>query len=233
MAAHPMIAEIRLPPSLRPDAVATLLAALRRAEADPGCRALVLGAEGPVFCSGVDLDRLSRWTAEDNAALWELLRGLTNSRLVTVAVVDGAASGGGVGLAAACDLVVAGPAAEFRLTELLLGLVPALIMPFVAARTGHQALFRSAVLASRLDAAAAGRLGLADEVVDRPEQSIHRLALALRRMPRDAVADLKSCRRLLAPAPDGYPEHAHALLQSAIADPAVQARLGALPGARS
>ena len=87
--------------------------------------------------------------------MWELLTELGDSRLVTVAVVEGRAVGGGVGLAAACDFVFAGPEAAFRLTELLFGLVPALVMPFVVARTGEHRMLRMAVLAEPYDASAA------------------------------------------------------------------------------
>lgn len=211
-----VIASIAVPAELRPDTVTSLLAALR--DAETSSRALVLHGAS----SGVGLDCVGDWSAADNDALLELLTGLRDSRLVTVAVVDGAATGGGVGLAAACDLVVAAPGAEFRLTEVLVGLVPALVWPFVAARMGTGTVFRSALLASRLDAAAAVRLGLADEVVTDVERWVRDLALALRRMPRDVVADLKACRRGVAPA------QAYELFRKAVADPAVRQRMAAV-----
>ncbi|QUH03654.1 enoyl-CoA hydratase/isomerase family protein [Saccharopolyspora erythraea] len=214
--------------ALSADAVAELLDGLRAAEQDPGCRALVLSAEGPAFCTGVDLsavDDPDAWPAEATAALMELLSGLAGSRLVTVAVVEGRVTGGGVGLAACCDFVVAGPGASFRLTELLLGLVPAVITPFVSARVGR-AVLRMALLAEELDATAAQRLGLVDEVAERPGDAVRRIVLALRRMPRpDAVGEFKRCRRMLATEPDGYLEHAHRLFERAAADPAVRDRV--------
>jgi polyketide biosynthesis enoyl-CoA hydratase PksH len=215
-----LIESIAVPAELRPDTVAALAAELRRVEDSPARAVVLRGA-----CSGVALDCVADWSRADNVALWELLRGLVDSRLVTVAAVDGAVTGGGVGLAAACDMVVAGPGAELRLTELLVGLVPALIWPFVVARTGQGAAFRAAVLATRLDAAAAVRMGLADEATE-PEPWLRDLARALRRMPRNAVADLKACRRFVAR--EDYPDHAYALLRKAAADPAVRARLAAV-----
>jgi polyketide biosynthesis enoyl-CoA hydratase PksH len=209
---------------LSPATARRLLGGLRAAEADPDCRVAVLAADGPVFCTGMDLSGLD---APDDA-VWELLTALTGSRLVTVAVVEGRAVGGGVGLAAACDFVFAGPEAGFRLTELLLGLVPALIMPFVVARTGEHRMLRMAVLAEPCDAAAAREIGLADDS-ERPWEAVRRLLVALRRMPRaDAVGELKACRHRLNPPPADYPEHARRLLRQAVADPAVRARVARL-----
>ena len=209
---------------LSPETAQRLLGGLRTAEADPACRVAVLAADGPVFCTGMDLSGLD----EPGDLVWELLTALHDSRLVTVAVVEGRAVGGGVGLAAACDFVFAGPEAGFRLTELLLGLVPALIMPFVVARTGEHRMLRMAVLAEPYDAAAAREIGLADDC-ERPWEAVRRLLVALRRMPRaDVVAELKACRRRLRPPPADYPEHARGLLRRTVADPAVRARVARL-----
>ncbi len=209
------------------ETAARLLAGLRAAERDPACRVFVLTAEGPVFCTGMDLSALEDTERPGGTAdvLWELLTGLAASRLLTVAVVEGRAVGGGVGLASACDFVIAGPEASFRLTEMLIGLVPALIMPFVVARTGEHRMMRMTLLAERYDAGAARDLGLADEVTDRPWEAVRRLLLALRRMPRDNVGELKSCRRRLNPPPADYAEHARRLIERTAADPLVRVRI--------
>ncbi|MDA3627076.1 enoyl-CoA hydratase/isomerase family protein [Saccharopolyspora sp. WRP15-2] len=215
--------------ALRGDVVGELLGGLRIAERTPGCCAVVLTAEGDSFCSGIDLSIVESpgsWTAVDGRALWELLSGLATSPLVTVAVVDGRATGGGVGLASSCDFVLAGPNARFRLTELLIGLVPALITPFVSARIGTREVFRRSVLADELDAAEAHALGLADEVVEEPEEALRRILRALRRMPRpEAVGDLKSCHRILDPLPEDYFDHAHRMFERAVTDPGVRSRV--------
>ncbi|MER7011649.1 enoyl-CoA hydratase/isomerase family protein [Saccharopolyspora sp. NPDC000359] len=214
--------------ALRGDVVGGLLDGLRAAEQAPGCRAVVLEADGD-FCSGIDLsvvESAGSWTAADNKALWELLSGLVNSPLVTVALVTGRATGGGVGLASSCDFVLAAPGARFRLTELLLGLVPALITPFVSARIGTRQVFRSSVLAAEIDAAEAHALGLVDEVTDQPEEALRRVLRALRRMPRpEAVGDLKSCHRILDPLPEDYSDHAHRMFERAATDPRVRSRV--------
>ncbi|MGW1682031.1 enoyl-CoA hydratase/isomerase family protein [Saccharopolyspora sp. NPDC002376] len=215
--------------ALRGDVVGELLDGLRTAERTPGCRVVVLTSEGDAFCAGIDLsivDSPESWTAADGKTLWELLSGLVNSPLVTVAMVTGRATGGGVGLASSCDFVLAGPNARFRLTELLLGLVPALITPFVSARIGTREVFRRSVLAEELDAAEAHALGLVDEVADQPEEALRRILRALRRMPRpDAVGDLKSCHRMLDPLPENYSDHAHRVFERAVTDPGVRSRV--------
>ncbi|MER6678313.1 enoyl-CoA hydratase-related protein [Streptomyces sp. NPDC000983] len=212
--------------------VQALLTAVRTAERTPGCRAAVLSASGPVFCSGLDLAAATAdagQPADIADRMWEVLTALATGPLVTAAVVTGRVTGGGVGLVSACDLVFAGPDASFRLTEALLGLVPATVLPFLTARIGERAAFRAALLAEDIDSATAGALGLADTVTDRPEQHVRHLLLALRRTARpDAAAELKRCRNLLRATPEDYPGHARRLLTDSLADPAVHARVAAL-----
>ncbi|MEU5254093.1 enoyl-CoA hydratase/isomerase family protein [Streptomyces longwoodensis] len=212
--------------------VEALHTALRTAERTPGCRAAVLSASGPVFCSGLDpavvTADAAQWATVGDR-MWELLTALATGPLVTAAVVTGRVTGGGVGLVSACDLVFAGHDASFRLTEALLGLVPATVLPFLTARMGERAAFRAALLAEEIDSTAAGELGLADTVGDLPEQDVRRLLLALRRAPRPgAVAELKRCRDLLRGTPEGYPGYARGLLADSLADPLVRARVAAL-----
>ncbi|MFC3536581.1 enoyl-CoA hydratase-related protein [Couchioplanes azureus] len=172
-----------------------LLAAVRDAEADPGCRVLVLSAEGPDFCAGMDLAApVDPAAVADDVPYWTLLRSLSTSELVTVAVVDGAATAGGVGLAAACDLVLAGDAATFRLTEALFGLLPAMALPFVARRTGEQRAFAATLTARTWTAAEALEAGLADRAGASAAQLLRPLLVELRRLERPAVAALKRYR---------------------------------------
>jgi polyketide biosynthesis enoyl-CoA hydratase PksH len=219
--------------TLHRDSVATLTTALRAAEAAPGCRVLVLTASGPVFCAGLDLGIVAGelpWERADGTALGELLRGLRDSRLITVAAVEGQATGGGVGLAAACDLVFAGERARFRMTELLLGLTPALILPYVAQRTGRQWAYRAALYATGVDPVAAVAAGLADEAPageDGIRSAVRVLLRALRRAPRDVVTDLKTCRAQS----EADADLAYDLLSAGLADPAVRERVAELRAA--
>ncbi|MEV0702955.1 enoyl-CoA hydratase/isomerase family protein [Saccharopolyspora sp. NPDC050389] len=167
-----------------------LSAALTEAEATPGARALVLDAAGDAFCAGMALDGLESAWRQRIEAIGELLARLTASPLVTIALVDGAAMGGGVGLAATCDQVIAGPRAEFRMTEVLLGLLPATILPVVARRIGAHRAYGLALTAREVPGPEAVRLGLADATGG--EDELRRVLRRLRAADPEALAALKA-----------------------------------------
>ncbi len=180
--------------------LADLEALLLRAEADDRCRVFVLASEADEFCRGMDLQRVMQVDAEDPsgegaatgiaayARVLGLLRGL---RAASICVVEAAASGGGVGLAAACDLVIAGPRASFRLPELFLGLIPAVVLPVLAERTGPARARVLALTGDMLDGGAALRMGLVDECSDDPARSLAARIKYLLRCSPDAVTRLK------------------------------------------
>jgi polyketide biosynthesis enoyl-CoA hydratase PksH len=210
---------------LGPPLIDGLLAALDTAEADPACRALLISADGPAFCRGLDLDAIpADWFGQaGDMPVWRLFHRLRTASVITVALVDGTCTGGGVALAAACDLVIAGAGASFRFTEVLLGLVPAMAIPFVADRVGGQRAFRMAVTAAPVDAPAAGRTGLADTVCARAADGVRPLLVELRRLTPDTIAALKQMRTELFPRPAGTGELAARASLDRLADPGVQA----------
>jgi len=136
-----------------------------------GARVLVLSGVGPSFCAGADLEwmrTVANLGMEENLAdaalLADLLSGLNSCPVPTVARAHGAVFGGGIGLLAACDVVVAADDARFSLSEVKLGLLPAVISPFVVAKIGEshaRALFSSG---ARFDADRALRIGLVHQV---------------------------------------------------------------------
>jgi polyketide biosynthesis enoyl-CoA hydratase PksH len=175
--------------------LAALDNALTAAESSSDNRVFVISATGEDFCAGMDLGTAPpAGPVGGELPYWKLLRRLTTSPLVTVSVVDGAATAGGVGLAAACDVVLAGRDARFRLTETLLGLVPAMALPFVVRRTGEQRAFTAALLADDIDAEAALGLGLVDRVGASGQELLRPLLVGLRRVQRETVAALKNYR---------------------------------------
>lgn len=152
--------------------IAALTAALRRLEADPAVRVVVLAANGKSFSAGADLNwmrRMADYTVaqnlDDARGLAELMRTLNALAKPTVARVQGAAYGGGVGLVACCDIAVAADSASFCLSEVRLGLIPAVISPYVVNAIGERQARRYFVSAERFDAAEAQRIGLVHEVV--------------------------------------------------------------------
>jgi methylglutaconyl-CoA hydratase len=135
-------------------------------------RAVVLEAEGRSFSAGADLGWMKRMAGygpdenlADARALARLMETIDTCPRPVVGVVQGAAYGGGVGLVACCDLVVAADTARFCLSEVRLGLIPAVIAPYVVRAIGGRAARRYAVSAEVWDAWAACRLGLVHEVV--------------------------------------------------------------------
>jgi polyketide biosynthesis enoyl-CoA hydratase PksH len=229
--AHPDYVRVTLSrPELRngldDDVIAEITSALDYAERAADCRAFVITAFGAYFCAGMRLGRTQLdWLANDMSPPRTLFTRLVDSPLATIALVDGAAIGGGVGLAAACDQVIAGPGASFRLTETLLGLVPALILPLIARRTGQHRAFSLAQTAQRLDAADAVRLGLADAQTGDPKEALRQLLIRLRSADAAASRALKRYRATLYPLDFGPPGLIGQTLRERFADPATQARI--------
>ncbi len=152
--------------------IADLTAALQAIAADPGVRVLVLEAEGASFSAGADVNWMRGMAAaseadnrEDSLALARLMRTLDELPKPTIARVQGAAFGGGVGLVACCDIAIGVPSATFGLTESKLGLLPAVISPYVIAAIGARNARRYFATAELFDAAEALRIGLLHQVV--------------------------------------------------------------------
>ncbi|HNB65061.1 MAG TPA: enoyl-CoA hydratase/isomerase family protein [Rhodocyclaceae bacterium] len=153
--------------------IAELGGAWAALDADDAVRVVVLAGRGRSFSAGADLAWMQRAGAasvDDNLAdagrLAGMLRGLAELSKPTVARVHGAALGGGMGLAAACDLCVAGSGAVFATSEVRLGLIPAAIGPYVIRALGERQAYRYFLTAERIDARRAAALGLAHEAVE-------------------------------------------------------------------
>ncbi len=181
-------------------AIAELSARLEEAAADASVRVIVLAAAGASFSAGADLHymrRMADFTPAENRAdagrFAKLLHLLHSSPKPTVARVQGAAIGGGVGLIAACDIAVASTEAFFRLTEVRLGLIAALIGPYLIEAMGPRAARRCMLTSERLDAASAKACGLVDEVVAAGEldAAVARFAVRLARGGPEALAASK------------------------------------------
>lgn len=154
------------------DALITELTdAFRSMEAEDGIRIVVLSGTGKSFSAGADLNwmkRMAGFSIEENRrdamGLAALMRTIAHLRQPTIARVQGAALGGGVGLVACCDIAVATQDAAFALSEVKLGLIPAVISPYVIAAIGERAARRFFLTGERFSAADAWRLGLVHEI---------------------------------------------------------------------
>ena len=152
--------------------IAEMTTALDALERDAQVRAVVLSGTGRSFSAGADLNwmrAMAGYSHDENLrdaeALGQLMHRLDSLRKPTLALVQGAAFGGGVGLVACCDIAIAARHATFCLSEVKLGLIPAVISPYVVAAMGPRAARRYFLTAERFSAEEARALGLVHEVV--------------------------------------------------------------------
>jgi methylglutaconyl-CoA hydratase len=158
-------------------AIATLTRELRALGDDEDVRVVVLAARGQSFCAGADLQWMKR-TAEfseaenlqDASALAELLQVLDSLPQPTLALIQGPAYAGGVGLICACDIALAARSARFSITEVRIGLIPALISPYIVKAIGESYARRYILTGERISASEAERIGLVHEVV--PDEAL-------------------------------------------------------------
>ena len=213
-----------------------LHAALDAAEAAPDCRLVVLRGAGGVFCTGMDLEEAARDLAtprvDRGAKFFRLLRRFTTSSCVVVAIVDGRADGGGVGLAAACDFVFASARAVFALPEALWGLVPSSVLPFLVRRAGPRLGYSMMLSTLPVDARGAERAGLVDAVADDPEALLHRLASRVSRLDPATIAAAKRSFARLAPIGEDIEAAALRELDDLLGSPLVQQAIARFTGPR-
>ena len=203
--------------------------------APPGLAALIVEGGGGVFSAGADLKSLSEALAKpvppgaiDPLLAFSVAGGRFFARFaalpfVTVAVVDGAAVGGGMGLAAAADIVIATGRARFMLAETSLGLPPAQIAPYLVARLGERVARRLALTGARLDGQDAAALGLADLYCEGESERDMKLESLLQAVERCAPGANAETKRLLAAcrtlSPEAYVEAAAKRFAEALRGP--------------
>ena len=188
-----------------------IISGLIELEDDPRVRVVVLSSTGKNFCAGADLTwmkRSARFTPEDSLRdankLALLMSKLDELSKPTIARVQGPAYGAGVGLIAACDIAVATYDALFALTEVKLGILPAVISPYVLAAIGERCCRRYMLSAERFSAAEAYRIGLLHEIVPGEEQlddAIGEIIESLLKAGPHAQAECKTLIRIISGQP--------------------------------
>jgi methylglutaconyl-CoA hydratase len=181
---------------------ADLISALTEAFADVGdTRAVVLAGEGQSFCAGADVD----WqrsaidlsyeeNVEDALRLYRMCEAIDHCPAPVIARVQGYALGGGSGLVACADIAIAAPDATFGFSEVKLGIIPAVISPFVLPKIGAHAR-RYFLTGERFGAEAALRIGLVHEVADDLESAVERVVGELLTAAPGAVREAKKLIR--------------------------------------
>ena len=185
------------------EVIAEMTAAFRDLGARDDVRCIVLAGNGPAFCAGADLNWMKRMAGyshaenlADAAALAEMLRLIYRGPKPTIARVQGDVYAGGTGLVAACDIAVSVDSAQYCLSEVKLGLIPATISPYVIRAMGARAAHRYFLTAERFSAAQALRIGFVHEVVPAADldDKVAQLAQAL---VQAGPAAVQACKRLV------------------------------------
>jgi methylglutaconyl-CoA hydratase len=168
--------------------------------ADPAVRVIVLAGQGKAFSAGADLNWMKRLSEADEAANLEdgrrfagMLHRIAAVPKPTIARVHGVSLGGGVGLACACDFVIAGEKSRFAVTEARFGLASAVIAPYLVNAVGRRHAQRLALSTAQIGAAEALAIGLVHEVAaeDRLDAAVDALATQLRASGPRAIAEIK------------------------------------------
>ena len=159
--------------ALDPEMGAQLISTLQALDANPKVRAVVIMGQGASFCAGADIGHMRKsatYSKKQNyeAALAhaQIYHTIYTLQKPTIARVHGAVRGGGIGIVAACDIAVGSLDATFRLSEVRLGIVPAMISPYVVAAIGERHARRYFVSGEEFDAAEAYRIGLLHDIVE-------------------------------------------------------------------
>jgi len=159
-------------------------------QADP--RAIVVRHEGPAFCAGADLkERAATGGSPDAAPVIRVIERLMDADCPTIAAVDGAVRAGGMGIMAACDLVVVNPTVTFSLPEVRIGVAPAIVLVPLVRRVQPSLLAAAALAGEVIDAARAQQIGLVTHVADDVAAAVGDLVDAIRLGAPTAVAATK------------------------------------------
>jgi methylglutaconyl-CoA hydratase len=187
--------------------IAEMTAWAERAAADSSLRGVVLSGAGPSFCAGADLAwmaKMAGYTQEENLrdarAAAAMFAAIDMLPVPVVAQIHGAALGGGAGLAAVADIAVAADAATFGFTEVKLGLIPAVIAPYVLAKIGQSNARELFVTGRRFDAAHAKDIGLVHAVVPAAGlvDTVNKYLIAIAANGPEAMSAAKALLRTIA-----------------------------------
>lgn len=172
---------------------------LDEAEHNLGIRCIAIWGNANHFCTGMDFEEAthiqSTQTLEDsenwNRHYMRLLRRLSMLPKATIACVDGVVMAGGMGIVAACDIVLATEKTRFSLSEALWGLLPSMVLPYLIRRTGFQPAYRLTMTTETLSAQDAEKLHLVDKVTDDLEKALKQYQTRIYRVSEATLQDLK------------------------------------------
>ena len=208
-----------------------LLLTLQAAEEEEKTKVLILEGLPDFFCTGMDFEELTRGRKEgidpkaEFNSYYNILKQMSQCNKVIVSLVHGKVQAGGVGLVAASDLVIAEPTATFVLSELLFGLLPACVLPFLIRRVGFQKAYRLALTTQPISVADAYNWGLVDEYSSDTSRLMSKYIRRLKCLPPSGVKELKEYIRGLWIIQEETQNFAVNKASSLIADPTVQKKI--------
>ncbi len=181
--------------------IAEIDGAFAQAGADPEVRCAVLSGEGRAFCAGADIGWMKRQgeasesaNLEDARRFAAMLHRIASCPKPTIARIQGACMGGGVGLACACDFAIASESARFVVSEARFGILPAVISPYLIAAVGLRRARQLAISTLRIESSEALAFGLVSKVVAEAQldDAVHALAREIHAAGPNAIAEIKT-----------------------------------------
>ena len=174
-----------------------LLLALQAAEAESTVKVVILEGLPNVFCTGMDFQELVDGKQQvdvkaNSHAYYNILKQMSQSSKVILSLVRGKVQAGGVGLVAASDFVIADETATFVLSELLFGLLPACVLPFLIRRVGFQKAYRLALTTQSISVTDAYNWGLVDEYSSNTNKLISQYVRRFKCLPLSGIKELKN-----------------------------------------
>jgi len=172
-----------------------LLSALQATEQEESIKIIVLEGLPDVFCTGMDFQEVAENQTDDpkesSENYYNICRYMTENSKVVISLVRGKVQAGGVGFVAASDLVIADETATFVLSELLFGLLPACVLPFLIRRVGFHKAYRLALTTQEISYAEAHQWGLVDEYSPDAEKNVRQYFRRLKYLPTEGIQRLK------------------------------------------
>ncbi len=173
---------------------------------EAGHTIVVLEGLPEVFCFGADFSAVKQYdasaTEQDPEPLYDLWHKMASGPFITVAHVRGKVNAGGMGFVAACDIVVADASAKFSLSELLFGLIPACVMPFLVRKIGFQKAHYLTTMTQTIGVSQALNYGLVDAYEEQSESLLRKHLLPLRRLSRKTIIQYKKFMNEVTPLSD-------------------------------
>jgi len=171
--------------ALNSEMMGAMMASISESQKFSELRAIVIRGEGSVFCSGADLNE---W---EPGQLQELLKEITDCSLPTIALVHGSCLGGGMGLICACDFILAHNDTKFGFPEVRIGMIPAVIFPYVSRKIGSGKLKEFFLTGNRFGVDIAEKLGLLYGKYNEEEAALNKLIFSLKRGGLEAQKQIK------------------------------------------